>query len=202
MNDRQPPHNYRRLAKQAGVASFQDDAASLLDLARDYIAAAQRKFRDEDDPVGERRRRLRQLLRLSKQAEKLEANLTHLQLKMHDDAPTHHLTDREWPRYVLSIYVELFEDIWREHGGRGEFTAYNKYDKKHDGPLIWLLGELFEQTSAPAEFRPSAHTVYRARQDAKKRREQEQREAQQHVPTQTARPRRRSARGLRTRRPA
>jgi hypothetical protein len=160
----------RTLARRAGVTSFQDDALLLLDLGRDYIAAVQRKFREEADPVGARRRRLRQLLRLREQACKLDADLApDLQLTMYDEAPARYFTDRQWPRYVLSVYVEMIEQIWHEHGGRGEFAAYNKYNKKHDGPLIWLLDECFKQIDAPTKERPSPHTVYRAWQDAKKR---------------------------------
>jgi hypothetical protein len=167
--------NYRRLAKQAGVRSFESDAPLLLDLTRDYVAAVQRQFRDECDPDGARQHRLHQLLRLRKQARELGADLApDLQLQMYDAlSERRHLTKRQWPRYVLSVYVESLEEIWREHGGGDkQFAEYNKNDGKHDGPLIWLLDELLEQIGVPTQDRPTTHTVFRAWQVAKERRQQ------------------------------
>jgi hypothetical protein len=171
---------HAKLALQAGVTSFRGDAQLVLDLVRGYVM--QRKVPNEFN-LDEQR--LRRLLRIRKAARKEGADVTDLVLEMYDAAEAERaehgqkmLTERQWPRYILSIYVETLEEIWHEHNGKGEFAAYDKYAKEHNGPLIWLLAEAFKQIGTPKNDRPSEHTIYRAWQDVKERRRRKEQQWQ------------------------
>ena len=59
-----------------------------------------------------------------------------------------------WPRYQLSSCVKMIEKIWRKHGGEGVGSYYNPLKEQHDGPLLRLLLELFEQTGLPDMTEP------------------------------------------------
>jgi hypothetical protein len=92
----------------------------------------------------------------------LGGDATHSELERHDDSPTRDVTDRQWPQYVLRVIVEEIMKIWREHGGKGPPSHYSDFLKKHDGPLICLLLELFKQAGIPEDRRPKPHTLHNA----------------------------------------
>jgi len=62
----------------------------------------------------------------------------------------------------LEAYVAMIAEMWREHGGKGAGSIYSHLKSQHDGPLIRLLLELFEQAEVPKEDRPGRHTLHNA----------------------------------------
>jgi hypothetical protein len=152
--------NRAKIEKIAGVKLPDDDTAwHMVHLVENYF-----EYRNRD---GDEKRRLRRLLRLKRQG--------HLRgpepvdLKMFEDRRNPELSDRQWPLRLLSEVIEEIDHICRQHGMEKEGTNYNKFDKKHDGPLIDLFRELCRQMGK-LESCPSAHTIHRARKMATKRR--------------------------------
>jgi hypothetical protein len=134
--------------------SFHDDAEaqSLVDLIKDWDEA--RNARPSDQ--------LRKLLKLRRQARALGGEVTAFELLKHDESPTRDVADRQWQQYTLRVYVEVIAEIWREHGGKGTGSYFNAIDGHHDGALIRLLLELFEQADIPKNRQPRRHTLHDA----------------------------------------
>lgn len=143
-----------RLEQAAGVG-FHDDteAKQLVDLVKDWSEV--RSVRRSD--------RLQALLKLRKQARSLGAELTDFELLRYDDSPTRNVTDRRWQQHALEVTVAAVVEVWREHKGKGSTGSYYRDLKsQHDGPLIRLLLELFEQAGVPQKDRPGRHTLHNA----------------------------------------
>jgi hypothetical protein len=134
--------------------SFHEDAEteSLVDLFKDWDEVC-------DAPNSGR---LKKLLKLREQARKLGGDATHFELKWYDDGLVVRVTDRQWPQYVLRVLVQMVAETWREHGGKGTGSYYSDPKGQHDGPLIRLLLELFEQAGIPEKRRPGRHSLHQA----------------------------------------
>jgi len=165
------PHE--RLAKAAAVKSFGNDAEYMLDFVRYFYVESvlnnfPEKFYLHDEFVSDEHtpERLRRLLALRAEARALGTDLLpDTQLQHYDEGLIELLTEQQWPRYQLSSCVKTIEKIWREHGGKGKGSYYSPIKSQHDGPLLRLLLELFEQTGLPEDCRPSRHTLHNVIQD-------------------------------------
>jgi len=149
----------RRRLEEAAAAhgkpfSFHENAEAelLVDLVK-ICDEARDTRRDE---------RLRKLLKLRKEARKLGAEVTAPELRRHDRSRTRDVSDRQWPQYTLDVLVEEVEEIWREHGGKGSSSYYDNLSDQHDGPLIRLMLDLYDQAGVPAQRRPGRHSLHNA----------------------------------------
>jgi hypothetical protein len=157
---RPAPVNDSRKRLEAAAAergkpfSFHDDAEAqlLVDLVKDWDEAGGAGMSD----------RLRELLRRREQVRALGAEVTAFELTQYDDSPAGKVTPRQWPQFTLRVLVQTVAEVWREHGGKGTGSYYNPMERYHDGPLVRLLLELFEQAGVSTDRRPSRHTLHGA----------------------------------------
>jgi hypothetical protein len=159
-----PDFNRHKLEEAAGVDfRYDDEALAVVELVQDWY-----ELRNDDDDI-RWRDKLRQLLKLRKQARALGAQLIAPELRMYDDWLSlglgRDIPDRRLPAARLSVYVEHIAEVWRQHGGKDRGSSYfsaSANDGHHTGPLLELLLELFEQAGVPKQQRPSRHSLHNA----------------------------------------
>jgi hypothetical protein len=143
----------KRLEQAAGV-SFHDDAEAelLVHLVKNWDEARGVRMSDQ----------LQKLLWHRQQVRALGGEVTAFELERHDDSPVREVTERQWPQYTLRVLIQAVAEIWREHGGKGVGSYYSDPKGQHDGPLLRLLLELFEQAGVPNDRRPGRHSLHDA----------------------------------------
>jgi hypothetical protein len=137
--------NIKKLQAQGGVNlhDSEETAKLLIDLVKDY-------FNDRKQPSSETRR----LRRAAKKSPLL--------------APS---GGRLRARRALTVRIKAIEEELLEHDPTYALKAgtgtNNEAEGGYDGPLIFLLEELFRQAGIPDAMWPSRKTIHRARIEAK-----------------------------------